>query len=52
MRSDAPAGEDPLLGRRLGDFVVRERLSEGGFGFVYIAEQPLLKRSAAIKVIG
>ena len=40
-----------LIGRTLGDFVVREELGRGGFGDVYRAEQPLLQREAVIKVL-
>jgi serine/threonine-protein kinase len=40
-----------LLGRQLGEFVVRERIGQGGFGAVYRAEQPLLAREAVIKVL-
>ena len=40
-----------LVGRRLGEFVVREPLSSGGFGEVYRAEQPGLGREAVIKVL-
>jgi serine/threonine-protein kinase len=49
----APAGGrgSPLEGRRLGDFVVRQKLGEGGFGEVYRAEQPQLGREAVIKVL-
>jgi len=35
----------------LGEFVVREKLGEGGFGAVFRAEQPLLAREAVIKVL-
>ena len=42
---------DPLIGRTLGDFVVREKIGEGGFGAVYRSEQPLLEREAVIKVL-
>src|SRR5215207_2784115 len=42
---------DQLTGRTLGDFVVRDKLGEGGFGAVYRAEQPLLQREAVIKVL-
>ncbi len=42
---------DKLTGRRLGEFVVREMLSSGGFGIVYRAEQPGLGREAVIKVL-
>jgi WD40 repeat protein/serine/threonine protein kinase len=48
-----PAGSVPgdLVGRTLGDFVVRAPLGEGGHGVVYRAEQPALGREAVIKVI-
>jgi WD40 repeat protein/tRNA A-37 threonylcarbamoyl transferase component Bud32 len=38
-------------GQRLGEFVLREKIGEGGFGQVYRAEQPLLQRQAVIKVL-
>ena len=40
-----------LIGRTLGEFVVREPLSSGGFGMVFRAEQPGLGRQAVIKVL-
>ncbi|HEV7556506.1 MAG TPA: serine/threonine-protein kinase, partial [Kofleriaceae bacterium] len=42
---------DELTGRTLGEFVLRERIAEGGFGAVYRCEQPLLGREAVIKVL-
>ncbi|MCY1043102.1 serine/threonine-protein kinase [Corallococcus sp. bb12-1] len=42
---------DPLLGQRLGDFVIQERIGEGGMGVVYRAEHPLIGKQAAIKVM-
>src|ERR1700690_2360177 len=39
-----------MIGRTLGDFIVRERIGEGGFGVVYRAEQPLLGRETVVKV--
>src|SRR6266850_4723081 len=42
---------DRLAGRTLGDFVLRERMGEGGFGVVYRAAQPLLDREAVVKVL-
>ncbi|HME90583.1 MAG TPA: serine/threonine-protein kinase, partial [Myxococcaceae bacterium] len=45
----APAGE--LLGRTLGEFVVREKLGEGGFGMVFRAEQRALAREAVVKIL-
>ncbi len=44
-------GTAGLVGRTLGEFVVREPLGEGGFGAVFRAEQPALGREAVIKVL-
>ena len=49
--SHEQADPDALTGRALGDFVLRERLGEGGFGLVYRAEQPRLQREAVVKVL-
>lgn len=42
---------DPLINRTLGDFLVKEKLGEGGFGAVYRATQITLDREAVIKVL-
>lgn len=42
---------DELTGNALGEFILRERIGEGGFGAVYRAEQPLLGREAVIKIL-
>lgn len=42
---------DPIIGRTLGDFLVKEKLGEGGFGAVYKAIQLTLAREAVIKVL-
>jgi WD40 repeat protein/serine/threonine protein kinase len=48
----ATAGRDgDLTGRTFGDFVIAEKIGEGGFGAVYRAHQPLLDRPAVIKVL-
>jgi WD40 repeat protein/tRNA A-37 threonylcarbamoyl transferase component Bud32 len=44
-------GADRLAGRRLGEFVIQERIGEGGFGAVYRASQPALERQAVVKVM-
>ena len=36
---------------RLGEFVLRERLGEGGFATVWRADQPALGRDAVVKVL-
>jgi serine/threonine protein kinase len=40
-----------VIGRSLGDFVLREKLADGGFGEIYRAEQPRLAREAVVKVL-
>jgi serine/threonine-protein kinase len=44
-------GDTSLEGRAVGDFIVHEKLGEGGFGAVYRAEQPRLNREAVLKVL-
>src|SRR5690606_32642691 len=44
-------GPDPLIGRALGEFVIREPLAGGGFGQVYLAEQKALRREVVIKIL-
>jgi serine/threonine protein kinase len=44
-------GNDVLLGRAIGEFVLGEPLDEGGFGRVYRCKQPTLGREAVIKVL-
>src|SRR6185503_19032196 len=54
LRSPRPMLEQPtqsISGRVLGDYVVREKIGEGGFGLIYRAEQPALQREAVIKVL-
>ena len=40
-----------LSTRRLGEFVLRERIGAGGYGTVYRCEQPMLQRDVVIKVL-
>lgn len=42
---------DPLIGRQLGDYVIREVLGRGGMAHVYRGFDPNLERYAAVKVI-
>jgi len=42
---------DPLIGKRLGEYEVLERIGEGGMGVVYRGLQPIIKKRVAIKVL-
>ncbi len=42
---------DDLIGAVVGDFIVRERIGEGGMAVVYRAHQPSVNRDVALKVI-
>lgn len=43
---------DPMIGRWVLDqYVIRDKIGEGGMGAVYRAEQPSVGRDAAIKVV-
>jgi WD40 repeat protein len=40
-----------LSGRKLGDYTLREKIGDGGYGDVYRAEHRVLKRVAVVKVL-
>jgi serine/threonine-protein kinase len=39
------------VGSTIGNYVVKQKIGEGGMGFVFLAEHPLIGRRMAIKVI-
>ncbi len=43
--------DDPLIGRKLGEYEVLEVIGEGGMGVVYRGVQPVIKKRVAIKVL-
>jgi len=47
---ESKGGRD-VAGRKLGEFVLREQIGEGGYGAVHRGEQPLLKRDVVVKVL-
>jgi len=40
-----------VIGRTVGNYVVKEKIGEGGMGAVYLAEHPRIHRLVAIKVL-
>lgn len=43
--------QEAFAARKLGQYVLKQRLGQGGMGEVYLAEHVLLKRPCAVKVI-
>ena len=43
--------QDPLVGRQLGEYVMRQRIGSGGMGVVYEGEHTTIGRKVAIKLI-
>ncbi|MHB8873474.1 MAG: serine/threonine-protein kinase [Myxococcaceae bacterium] len=46
-----PAARDPLIGTRVGDYLVESLIGEGGVGLVYRATQTDIGKAVAIKVL-
>jgi serine/threonine protein kinase len=42
---------DVMVGKQLGDYVVKRRIGAGGMGIVYEGEHPVIGRKVAIKVL-
>ncbi len=42
---------DVLVGKQLGDYVVKRRIGAGGMGIVYEGEHPVIGRKVAIKIL-
>ena len=51
MATHTPRAPADMAGRMAGEYRLGRKLGEGGFGAVYEAEHPLLKRKAAVKVL-
>lgn len=50
-RHDAASVTDPLIGRRVADYLILRRIGAGGMGVVYEARQEHPQRQAAVKVL-
>jgi serine/threonine protein kinase len=42
---------DVMVGKQLGDFIVKRRIGAGGMGIVYEGEHPIIGRKVAIKIL-
>ena len=42
---------DPLIGHKIGNYVISDKLGEGGMGTVYLALHPKIERKVAVKVL-
>ena len=43
--------EQNLVGKKLGDYIMREKLTSGGMAHIYLGEDEKLQRRAAIKIL-
>jgi serine/threonine protein kinase len=50
-RWEETVSRDVLVGKQLGDFVVKRRIGAGGMGIVYEGEHPIIGRKVAIKIL-
>jgi serine/threonine-protein kinase len=51
MENQMTAEPDAMIGRTIGNYIVRHKLGEGGMGAVYLAEHPSIGKRVAIKVL-
>src|SRR5687767_11595530 len=51
LSAEATVKRDSLVGARLGDFEVRERIGAGGMGIVYEGVHSVIGKRVAIKVL-
>ncbi|MBV8758803.1 MAG: protein kinase [Deltaproteobacteria bacterium] len=51
MGATARAEHDLAVGEKVGEYVIDEKIGEGGFGTVFRATHPLIGKRAAIKVL-
>src|SRR4051812_29198722 len=50
-QTGAPQAADILIGQTVGNYLVTQKLGEGGMGSVYLAEHPSIGKKVALKVL-
>ena len=43
--------QDQIIGQTIGNYLVKQKLGEGGMGSVYLAEHPTIGKKVALKVL-
>jgi eukaryotic-like serine/threonine-protein kinase len=51
MEMQQPLAPDSIVGRTIGNYIVRHKIGEGGMGSVYSAEHPTIGKRVALKVL-
>ena len=51
VRGSGETTQDPLIGQRVGQYLVQRRIAAGGMGVVYVAIQTKPRREVALKVM-
>ena len=46
-----PLPQVDLIGQTIGNYLVTQKLGEGGMGSVYLAEHPTIGKKVALKVL-
>src|SRR3954470_11169210 len=51
MDPQAGASTDQIIGQTVGNYLVTQKLGEGGMGSVYLAEHPAIGKKVALKIL-
>jgi eukaryotic-like serine/threonine-protein kinase len=51
MDPQSGASQDQIIGQTVGNYLVTQKLGEGGMGSVYLAEHPTIGKKVALKIL-